>query len=79
MGSMSHVFLSGAHLEGTQLATIDLRAADFSHAYLNGADLANSDLSDANFIRARLGETTLSRTNLTGADDNVSAGGVNRG
>ena len=65
--------LSGANLDDTCLANIDLRDSNLSGAELSGADLRLSDLSkaDLNSTRLRyaeLGGTTLRNASLRAAD-----------
>jgi len=60
--------LSGAHLEGSELISVNLRFADLHDANLNGADLLLADLRDACLVRANLEDSCLVGANLEGAN-----------
>lgn len=59
--------LSGAVLDGADLAEVDLGGADLSEASLRGANLFRADLMTADLIEANLRGANLNRADLGGA------------
>lgn len=59
--------LSGADLDGADLARFDLGGADLSEASLRGANLYRTDLITADLMKANLRGANLNRADLSGA------------
>lgn len=66
--TLARADLSGARLDGAQLANLDLAGAHLHHASLAGADLVWCDLAGATLVDARLSGARLDRACLDGAD-----------
>ena len=60
--------LSGAILNGANLANANLAGVDLSEARLRNATLTDADLTEATLIKAELGGADLTRCNLSYAD-----------
>ena len=60
--------LAGANLSGANLTGANMQGVILTDANLEGANLTDVDLSSATLTRARLSNAILVRTNLTDAD-----------
>ena len=60
--------LAGANLSGADMRGVSLKAAILTDANLEGVNLTDADLSGATLTRARLSNAILVRANFTEAD-----------
>jgi len=67
-GTLKHIALIHAHLEGADLMDADLEGVDFHQAHMQFADLSSANLADAKLVRATLEGANLNNTNFKGAD-----------
>lgn len=65
---LSHLDLTGVHLERANLRHADLQWATLDNAHLDHADLTKANLSNASLVGAYLSETTLNNSEFESAN-----------